>query len=208
MSLLKLVFNQVKLFDFASEHSFHSVAYMHTCIHASEWNECSDAKYMDDLRILLDTLDYMFDIIAISESKLKGDHEIDISLKGYHPPYCTNTEVDKGGTILYVTSYLNFKPRKDLEIYESKVLESSLIEIINNKESNDIIGVIYWHPSMDTNIIENNLIYLVNKLTKGDFNFEIEIEIGNCIELSSLFKIFSQIFTHNFDNTNNPCIKL
>ena len=60
----------------------------------------------------------MFDIIAIPESKLKGDPEIDISLKDYHPPYCTNTEAEKGGTILYVTFYLNFKPRKDLEIYE------------------------------------------------------------------------------------------
>ena len=52
--------------------------------------------HIDDLRILFGALDYMFDIIAISESKPKGDHEIDISLKGYHPPHCTNTEAEKG----------------------------------------------------------------------------------------------------------------
>ena len=139
--------------------------------------------HIEELRILLGTLDYMFDIIAISESKLKNDPKVDISLKGYHPPYCTNTEAGKGGTILYVTSHLNFKPSKDLEIYESKELESSFVEIINNKESNDIVGVIYRHPKMDTNIfIENKLTYLMNKLIKenkkniyiaGDFNFDL-----------------------------------
>ena len=125
----------------------------------------------------------MFDIIAISESKLKNDPKVDISLKGYHPPYCTNTGAEKGGTILYVTSHLNVKPRKDLEIYESKELDSSFVEIINSKESSDIVGVIYRHPKMDTNIfIENKLTYLMNKLITenkkkiyiaGDFNFDL-----------------------------------
>ena len=139
--------------------------------------------HIEELRILLGALDYKFDIIAISESKLKDDPKIDISLEGYHPSYCTYTEAEKGGTILYVTKDLNFKPRKDLEIYENKELESSFIEIINDKESNNIVGVIYRHPKMDTNIfIENKLSYLMNKLVKenkknifiaGDFNFDL-----------------------------------
>ena len=128
-------------------------------------------------------MDYKFDIIAISESKLKGEPNVDISLTGFRQPYCTYTDADKGGTILYVTSDLNFKPRKDLEIYESKKLESSFIEIINNKESNNIVGVIYRHPKMETNIfIEDKLSDLMNRLSKehkkkiyiaGDFNFDL-----------------------------------
>ena len=76
--------------------------------------------HVEEIRILLHALDYKFDIIAISESKLKGEPQVDISLSGYHPPYCKFTEAEKGGTILYISDKLNFKPRKDLEIYEKK----------------------------------------------------------------------------------------
>ena len=96
----------------------------------------------EELRTRLGAQDYMFYIIAISESKLKDDPKVDITLKGYHPPYCTNTEAEKGGT-----SNLNFKLRKDLEMYKCKELESSFIEIINNKESNDIVVVICTNRS-------------------------------------------------------------
>ena len=79
---------------------------------------------------------------------------------------------------------MNFKPRKDLEIYSSKELESSFIEIfINEKSSNDIIGVVYRHPKMDTStFIDDKLSGLMNKLIKenkkkvyiaGDFNFDL-----------------------------------
>ena len=69
--------------------------------------------------------------------------------------------------MLIFHSDLNFKPRKDLEINESRKLESSFIEIINMKESNNIVGVMYRHPKMETNIfINNKLGDLMNKLNK------------------------------------------
>ena len=152
------------------------IAILHLNIHPIQ-------KHIGELRILLHALNYKFDIIAISESKLKDEPKVDILMKGYHPPYCTYTKAEKGGTILYVGTNLNFKPRKDLEIYENKELETSFIEILNRKESNDIVGVIYRHPKMDTNtFIENKLSYLTNKLSKedtkkiyiaGDFNFDL-----------------------------------
>ena len=55
-------------------------------------------------------LDHTFDVIAISESKLKDDPVLNISITGYSSP------INKGGTMIYVASDLNFKPRKDLEI--------------------------------------------------------------------------------------------
>ena len=65
---------------------------------------CEDCikKHIEELRILLTALSYKFDIIAISESKLKGEPNMDISIKGYQQPYCAYTTADKGGTILYV----------------------------------------------------------------------------------------------------------
>ena len=89
--------------------------------------------HIEELRVVLDAINYQFDIIAISESKLKGTPQIDITIPEFHTPYCTNTEAEKGGTILYISEKLNFKPRKDLEIYVSKELESSFVEIVNEK---------------------------------------------------------------------------
>ena len=140
-------------------------------------------RHIEELRIVLDAIKYQFDVIAISESKLKGESQIDISLFGFHTPYCKYTEAEKGGTVLYVSEKLNFKPRKDLEIYVSKELESSFIEIVNNKTSNDIVGVIYRHPNMNTtDFIETKLSCVADKLAKeknkkvyiaGDFNFDL-----------------------------------
>ena len=111
-------------------------------------------------------LGYKFDIIATSESKLNNQPTVDINLTGYHTPYCKNTEANKGGTLLYVNQELNYKPREDLELYQSNDLESSFIEIIYQKESNDIIGVIYRHPNMDVNnFIDEKLGLLMHKLS-------------------------------------------
>ena len=50
--------------------------------------------------------------------------------------------------ILVITAY---KPRKGLNIYKTRELESTSIEIINPKKSNIILGVVYQHPTMDIN---------------------------------------------------------
>ena len=73
---------------------------------------------------------------------------MDISIDNFHAPISTPSEASKGGVLLYVNKKLNFKPRPDLHIYESKTLESAFVEIINPKKANDVIGVIYRHPSM------------------------------------------------------------
>ena len=73
------------------------------------------------------------------KNKLIKQPSVDINPTGYHTPYCKYTEANKGGTLLYVNKVLNYKPREDLELYKSNDLESSFIEIINRKESNDII---------------------------------------------------------------------
>ena len=68
--------------------------------------------------------------------------------------------------VIYVTDDLNFKLRNDLNIYESKELESVFIEIVNAKKANDIVGVIYRHPSMEMDIFikEDKLELLLSKL--------------------------------------------
>ena len=156
--------------------SFKKISILHVNIHSIQ-------LHIEELRVLLDAIDYKFDVIAISESKLKNEPTTDITLSGFHPPHCKYTEAEKGGTILYISDKLNYKPRKDLEIYASKELESSFVEIVNKKSSNDVVGVIYRHPKLNPNdFTENKLTQIFDKLAKennkkvyiaGDFNFDL-----------------------------------
>ena len=159
--------------------------------------------HIDELRMLLEMLNFKFDIIALSESKLQGTPIVDININGYHVPLSTPTNANKGGVIIYVANHINYKPRKDLHIYDDKKLESVFIEIINDKKSNEIIGVIYRHPLMDMNEFnDEKLDWLLKKLINeknkniylaGDFNFDL-LKVSTHEETSSFFNQMTSNF--------------
>ena len=78
-------------------------------------------------------LNFKFDVIGITETKIKKDisPDYDLNITGYKH-YFTPTECDKGGTMLYISDHYNCVPRKNLEkiAYKSYVLESTFAEII------------------------------------------------------------------------------
>ena len=91
-------------------------------------------------------------------------------------------EPSAGHTLLYISNHLSYKPRSGLSIYKSTELESILIEILNSKKTNVIVGCIYRHPHMD--FYEFNDYYvnnLLDKLSKkkqtvfllGDLNIDL-----------------------------------
>ena len=141
--------------------------------------------HFEELKIMLQLLNFSFDILTITESKIEKniDPIIDITLDGYHKPIGTPTEATKGGVLIYVSNKLNFKPRNDLNIYESKKIESMFIEVVNPKTTNTIIGTIYRHPCMSGDDFNNDFIRtLIQKLNNendkkvylsGDFNFDL-----------------------------------
>ena len=71
-------------------------------------NIVSLSAHIDDLKALLDCLDHPFDIIGISETKVKIDNEplIDISLPGYSFEN-TPTKSSFGGTGLYIKNTIS-----------------------------------------------------------------------------------------------------
>ena len=87
-------------------------------------NTCSLSKNIEELEYLLDKTKIDFDVIGISESRIKKDESPinSINLKGYSHESCP-TESAAGGTLLYITNNLSYKPRNDLCIYKSKDLE-------------------------------------------------------------------------------------
>ena len=159
-------------------------------------NIASLQYHLEDLKILLSSLKTKFDIISISETKLHKNTppNIDINIENYQYEH-TPTEAEKGGTLIYVSNKHDYKPRKDLEIYESKNIESTFIEIIKPNEKNTIIGSIYRHHTIskkDFNDAINPILIKLSKENKhcyltGDFNMNLlsitkETDIENFFE--------------------------
>ena len=188
-------------------------------------NIASLSKHKEELEALFDSLNFKFDIIALSESKIKkGISPIfDIDINGYNC-FNTPTEAASGGTVLYISNILKCKPRKDLEnlLYKSKHLESTFVEIVNPGKKNIICGCIYKHPSMDIEEFNDNHInLLLNKLIGeekkvfllGDFNIDLlkineNNAVSNFLDLLSSQLFVPHIVQASRISMNNPNYRL
>ena len=134
--------------------------------------------HFEEFSTLLSTYKLPFDLLGITESQLRINKLPlnPIQLPDYNFE-STPTESTKGGTAIYIKKTLNYK----LIIYKPNQLESTFIEVIQNKET-FIAGCIYKHPSME--ISDFNKSYLPNLIEKpflenkkivllDDFNVEL-----------------------------------
>ena len=149
-------------------------------------NIASLGLHKEELVNSLSILDVDFDVIAVTETKIRVgiDPIFDLSIPGYKAPFQTPTECAKGGALLYVKSGIDCKQRKDLEklMYKSCELESVFIETINEGKKNKIFACIYRHPSMELDDFNNNFLEpFLMKLSRenktayllGDFNVDL-----------------------------------
>ena len=162
-------------------------------------------KHLDDLDHLLSTLNHKFKVVGISETRLKNcsiPHNLDID--GYTSPLLTTTKANAGGTALYISNDQKYKPRNDLakDLYSDRELESTFCELIFDKQDNVIVGTIYKHPTMNTDVFTENFLnpfmQKVNKENKrlvllGDFN----IDLLNCGS-SPVVNNFVDVLQSNF----------
>ena len=151
---------------------------MHLNIH-------SIAAHITELRVILTQLvDFQFDFVCITESKIKSGVTpiVDISIDGYQPPVGMPTDASKGGVLIYIKEGIDFMPREDLNMHKSKELESYFVEVINKKGKNDIIGTVYRHPCMDPGEFIDHYVKPLNDqlssenkriFVAGDFNLDL-----------------------------------
>ena len=138
--------------------------------------------HFEEFSTLLSTYKLPFDLLGITEFRLRINKLPlnPIQLPDYNFE-STPTESTKGGTAIYIKKTLNYKLRKDLIIYKPNQLESTFIEVIQNKDT-FIAGCICRHPSME--ISDFNKYYLSNLIEKlssenkkivllGDFNADL-----------------------------------
>ena len=154
-------------------------------------NVCSLTKYFDDLNILLGDLNVSFDILSITETRIKKDSwsPINLQLNNYLIEH-TPTESTAGGTLLYISKILSYQLRHHLRL--SGKIESAFIEIICSASTNVIVGCIHKHPTLPINDFTNEFISpLLLKLQKessksvfllGDFNIDVlKYEISDSV---------------------------
>ena len=92
-------------------------------------NVSSLPYHFEEFDELLNSLHIKFNVIRITESRLKLNVQplVNINLKNYNTEE-TPTELEKGGTLLYISSDINYKVRKELNIYEAKELNQYLLK--------------------------------------------------------------------------------
>ena len=159
------------------ENSKNSLNFLHL-------NISSLSYHFSELQTLLSSTKVNFNIIGISESRIKQNkNPIDnINLQNCNIEHCT-TEAANGGVFLYIKDNIIYKLRKDLKICKSKYLESRFLEVINQSSKNVIVGCICRHPCMNLSEFNNNYLnYLREKLLReknkhiilmGDLNVDL-----------------------------------
>ena len=140
-------------------------------------------KHYDELEIYLNSLNFNFSFIALSQTWLdeykQGLYEL--------PNYTSINEFRKNkkgvGVSLYIADYLKFKRRHDLEYFDSE-MESLFIEIeggMFNLECNLIIGVLYRMPNACVDVFNEMICDVLNIVQKerkicyfiGDLNIDL-----------------------------------
>ncbi len=97
-------------------------------------NIASLSLHIDGLKMLLNLLDHRWDVIGISETKIREGHEplTNVSIDGYDFIQ-TGTQSTFGDVGLFIKSGFDYKVRKDLNKSIQNVSESVFVEIKNKR---------------------------------------------------------------------------
>ena len=157
-----------------------------SCFGLFHANIASLNLHIDDLKLILSRLSFKFNIIGISEHKIRKDTlpSSNISIPGYEEFIFEPTETTHGGTGFYIKDNIDYITRKDLQINSPGDFESIFIEIQFPKKRNLIVGCVYRHPGSDISIQDFTNLHLSPILQKisfenkqcalmGDFNVDL-----------------------------------
>ena len=121
-------------------------------------NIASLSAHFDELKTLLTVLNHPFDVIGISETRIKEgfDPLIDVTLDGYDFVQ-TPTKTRCGGTGFYIRNEYEYEVLKEFSKSEENICESIFIELKRHNKKNLIVGCIYRHHSSPELFIDNFL---------------------------------------------------
>ena len=121
-------------------------------------------KHFDDLDLYLNSLDYTFSFVGLTETWLdESKHDV-FDLPGYN---CVNRlrKGKKGGGVTLCLRYgIPYKIRDDLQYFDSE-MESVFIEIDSTyfgTSSNAVIGMVYRMPDSSVEVFNERITDIMN----------------------------------------------
>ena len=130
----------------------------------------------------MNSLDFKFSFIGLSETWLDDNKEEFYDIKGYSSVNRYRKDKKDGGVSLYIRKGITFMLRNDLDYFDSE-METVFIEIdkyIFGTDSNIVIGVIYRMPNSSVDIFNDRISEVMNVIQKerklcylmGDLNID------------------------------------
>jgi hypothetical protein len=167
-------------------------------------NIASLGCHIGDLKALLALLDHPFNIIGITETKIRESFEptTNISLDNYFFEN-TATLTHFGGAALYIRKGQDYNLRPDLSKSVLSVAENIFIEIILENNKKMLIGCFYRHHTSIKLFVDEFLLDILNKVLleknkictiMGDFNIDL-LKIDDHEDTNYFYNILS---THGF----------
>ena len=172
-------------------------------------NIASLTAHFDELNQLISLPGFGFDIIGITESKIRDTAPVFNHILPHYAFEHTVSVGEKRGTALYIFNRVRYTRRNDVEklCQAPKELESTFIELHQQKKKNTIVGCIYRHPRMSVDAFNNE--FLIPTLQKcalekkslvllGDFNIDLLnphriSAIDNFTDIIGSFSLLPQI---------------
>ena len=165
---MNIASHQSKYFD---QHTFHNAIQekitSNSC-HFSTFhiNSRSLKCHYTELLQFLDSLNFNFTVIGVSESWLDSTNEQMHTIPGYKAYHLSRDKQKGGGISLYIHDNVNScKLREDLTSNDGEY-ESLFVELTLNS-STIIIGLIYRPPGKNMDIFNNSMTDILNMIQPG-----------------------------------------
>ena len=165
-------------------------------------NISSLQKHISELRTLLCCINHIFDIICVSETRLRTEVPLsNIQIDGYNFIH-TPTHTQCGGAGMYIKNNIEFEIITNLTQSYSNVSESIFVELKHIKKRNVIVGSIYRHHTAVQLFIDTFFQKALQFITKtkktcvlaGDFNVDLIKYGDNC----KIDVFYDELSSHTF----------
>ena len=141
-------------------------------IHLNARSLNSNLREIDDY---LSSLNYKFDIIAISETWVSEPEHNKFNINGYDVYHTARKNKREGGVALYVKQELACKFLSCKSLVVDDLFECCTLEILISGHRNIIVSCIYRCPGSNTNIFSKHIVQLFFELTMRNFFFSVVI---------------------------------
>ena len=130
-------------------------------------NICSLLSNQDGIKQLLTQLkcrNFEVDIMILCETFVRDHTEHQVNILGYNLISNHRQHSNGGGTALLVHEGIIHKCRRDLDIFDEKIIEPVFIETISKSRKKIIISSIYRPPNVNPNLFITTVMELTSKL--------------------------------------------